>query len=299
MYVENGYQLFIDERELMGVRPKTIQFYEESAGRMVRFIIEERGNIPVAQMQEPVLHYLKYLRSRDIKPVTFHTYWRGIKTFCRYLHIEGYLSTPLKLPHVKKPHTAINPLTQNQLRSLMRWLETNTKSRSGTKVRNVAIFRLFIDTGIRSQELCNIDMQHLKIKDRMVQIVQGKGGKDRWCPFGKETQGALWAYLKTRESMAGEWENALFIAQGGQRMSTRGIHSIMRRVGEAAGIKANVNPHKLRHSFALAYIENGGDPFSLQHILGHTTQTMTSRYVSFSPQNIREQHRKYSPGDQL
>ena len=57
--------------------------------------------------------------------------------------------------------------------------------------------------------------------------------------------------------------------------------------------------HTLRHSFALAYIENGGDPFSLQRILGHTDQSTTSKYVNMARTNVKTQHSKYSPGERL
>ena len=60
-----------------------------------------------------------------------------------------------------------------------------------------------------------------------------------------------------------------------------------------------LSPHLLRHSFALAYIENGGDPFSLQRILGHTDQTTTSKYVNMARTNVKAQHSKYSPGERL
>jgi len=58
-----------------------------------------------------------------------------------------------------------------------------------------------------------------------------------------------------------------------------------------------LSPHFLRHSYALAYIENGGDPFSLQRILGHTNQEITSKYVNMARSNVKSQHIKYSPGD--
>ena len=62
---------------------------------------------------------------------------------------------------------------------------------------------------------------------------------------------------------------------------------------------SKISPHILRHSFALAYIENGGDPFSLQRILGHTDQSTTSKYVNMARTNVKAQHSKYSPGERL
>ena len=62
---------------------------------------------------------------------------------------------------------------------------------------------------------------------------------------------------------------------------------------------SRLSPHTLRHSFALAYIENGGDPFSLQRILGHTNQETTSKYVKMARTNVKSQHSKYSPGERV
>ena len=61
----------------------------------------------------------------------------------------------------------------------------------------------------------------------------------------------------------------------------------------------SMSPHTLRHSFALAYIENGGNPLSLQRILGHTNQETTSEYVNMARSNVKAEHSKYSPSQQV
>lgn len=74
----------------------------------------------------------------------------------------------------------------------------------------------------------------------------------------------------------------------------------MERCGRKADIEGvRVPPHTLRHTFAVMYIRNGGDSFSLQEILGHSTLEMTRRYVNFARQDVAAQHRKFSPMEGL
>ena len=92
----------------------------------------------------------------------------------------------------------------------------------------------------------------------------------------------------------------LFLTRGGVKLSARGIQLVFRNLKKKKLIDIDhLSPHLLRHSFALAYIENGGDPFSLQRILGHTDQTTTSKYVNMARSNVKAQHSKYSPGERL
>ena len=92
----------------------------------------------------------------------------------------------------------------------------------------------------------------------------------------------------------------LFLTQRGTTLSPRGVQIVFRSLKKKLNLDGRkLSPHLLRHSFALAYIENGGDPFSLQRILGHTDQTTTSKYVNMARSNVKAQHSKYSPGEKL
>jgi site-specific recombinase XerD len=92
----------------------------------------------------------------------------------------------------------------------------------------------------------------------------------------------------------------LFLTRRGATLSARGIQIVFRSLKKKLNLDGHkLSPHLLRHSFALAYIENGGYPFSLQRILGHTDQTTTAKYVNMARTNVKAQHSKYSPGERL
>ena len=131
-------------------------------------------------------------------------------------------------------------------------------------------------------------------------LVHGKGAKDRYVPIGRSTIKCLWNYIKKRAVIDVNTNPYLFITQTGTTLSARGIQIVFRSLKKKLNLDGRkLSPHLLRHSFALAYIENGGDPFSLQRILGHTDQTTTSKYVNMARSNVKSQHSKYSPGERL
>jgi integrase/recombinase XerD len=100
-------------------------------------------------------------------------------------------------------------------------------------------------------------------------------------------------YLKVR----GEIPNpTLFVSLDGLKMTGRTFQETLKEYGKRAGIKGvRVSPHTLRHTFAKMYILNGGDPYSLQEILGHTTQDMVKIYVNLWKPEKKIQHQKASP----
>lgn len=87
------------------------------------------------------------------------------------------------------------------------------------------------------------------------------------------------------------------LERGDYQPSHEGVRTSFRRISDATGI--HLHPHKLRHSFAVAWILNGGDSFTLQAILGHESQEMTSQYVKIAGMDASSQHSRHSPGDRV
>ena len=108
----------------------------------------------------------------------------------------------------------------------------------------------------------------------------------------------MWNYVKKRAAINVNTDAYLFLTQRGTTLSPRGVQIVFQNLKKKLNLDGRkLPPHLLRHSFALAYIENGGDPFSLQRILDHTDQINTSKYVNMARSNVKAQHSKYSPGD--
>ena len=152
---------------------------------------------------------------------------------------------------------------------------------------------------MRLGELSQLQMTDVNLEDGFV-LVHGKGGKDRYVPIGREMVKCLWKYMKKRALADVNFSPYLFLTEQGKPLTSRAIQLVFKRLHKKIDLDGvRLSPHTLRHSFALAYIENGGDPFSLQRILGHTNQETTSKYVNMARTNVKSQHSKYSPGERL
>jgi len=210
-----------------------------------------------------------------------------MSTFLGKYHQEEYVEKEIRLPKVKQPHTAIAPLTPAQMRKVLHSFNPNTY----LGLRNYTIVRLFLDTGMRLGELSQLQLTNVNLEDGFV-LVHGKGGKDRYVPIGRSTIKCLWKYIKTRATIEDFQTSSLFLTEQGKPLTSRAIQLVFKRLHKKINLDGvRLSPHTLRHSFALAYIENGGDPFSLQRILGHTNQETTSKYVNMARTNVKSQHR--------
>ena len=295
MDISRCYDLFLTDRKISGCSESTLRFYEYVIGKFLRYIKENNFDLSVESTHQHILPFFSHLQQQNLSPSTYHTLFRGIRVFTRFLHQEEYVEKEIRLPKVKQPHTTISPLTPAQMRKVLHSFNSNTY----LGLRNYTIVRLFLDTGMRLGELSQLQLTDVNLEDGFV-LVHGKGGKDRYVPIGRSTIKCLWKYIKTRATIEDFQTSSLFLTEQGKPLTSRAIQLAFKRLHKKIDLDGvRLSPHTLRHSFALAYIENGGDPFSLQRILGHTNQETTSKYVNMARTNVKSQHSKYSPGERL
>jgi integrase/recombinase XerD len=172
--------------------------------------------------------------------------------------------------------------------------------------RNRAILWLLYDTGIRVSELLGLQLRKVDWKQSVITVL-GKGGKERQVAMGQHCRANLFYYVdqhRPDEQELAEWgcagEAHVFLAETRRPLTKNGVEQLFRRLRERAGITGKrVSPHILRHTFAMKYLLNGGDPFSLQQILGHEDMATVNHYMHMNDQTVQQQKRKYSPGDHL
>jgi len=155
-----------------------------------------------------------------------------------------------------------------------------------------------LDTGLRASEAAGITLANLNLSEGFIKVM-GKGAKGRVVPIGKYTRMVLWSYIdKVRAKPIKSNANYLFLTAGGEPITVNTIKLMFSRLAEASGV-GRLHAHLCRHTFAINYLLNGGDVFSLQQILGHTTIEMVKHYLHFTSAQITSQHHKYSPMDKL
>ncbi len=118
-------------------------------------------------------------------------------------------------------------------------------------------------------------------------------------PIGKFVQIELLHYIeKVRPQPYGRDYDRLFLSRGGKSITVNTVKLVFSRLAKSSGVN-RLHAHLCRHTFAINYLLNGGDIFSLREILGHTTLEMVNHYLHFTSSQITAQHRKYSPMDKL
>ena len=171
--------------------------------------------------------------------------------------------------------------------------EPITSHSLNTTDRNRAILLLLLDTGIRAQELCDLTMEDVDRRNNRIQVF-GKGAKERSLPFSPRTGQALWRYMAQRHDALPN--DFVFVSKELRQLSRSKVADMFRKLGRRAGVK-NVHPHRFRHTFAIQYLRNSGDPYTLQALLGHSTMEMVRYYVRLAQVDLELAHRRASPVD--
>jgi len=236
-------------------------------------------------------------QTKPVRPRTVHTYHNHLRSFFNWLVGEGFLEcSPMERIAVPIARSdQVQPFSLDQVKLLI-----VAARRTRNPERDEAIVRLLLDTGMRASELCGLRMENLDLFGQRA-LIQGKGNKQRAIHFGGKTARAVRNYLRTEERTPAE---AVFQADknqhAGQPLTPNGLRQLIENLGKLAGIQAvRCSPHTLRHTFAVEFLRNGGNVFSLKEILGHTSLHMTNRYVALAQADIESQCRQFSPGDRL
>jgi site-specific recombinase XerD len=239
-----------------------------------------------------------FIRQRQdlLSPKTVQCHVRALKAFSTWLYEEEYTNVNrlknLKLP--KATAKMMEPLKSEEIRMILSSI--NRKSHTGG--RNRAVLATLLDSGLRASELASITLDKLNLSDGYIRVT-GKGDKERVVPIGRFVQTELMHYIeKVRSQVCIDGCNNLFLSQGGRPMTLNTVKIVFSRLAKLSGVD-RLHAHLCRHTFAVNYLLNGGDIFSLREILGHTTLAMVNHYLHFTSSQITTQHRKYSPMDRI
>jgi site-specific recombinase XerD len=206
-----------------------------------------------------------------------------------------------QLAPIRAETRAIHPFTKTDLQAMLYAVEKSRPyARPGKAIcshttrqylRNKAIIYLLLDTGLRSAELCDLlvrdaDKKNLRLK------VFGKGSKERIVPFSSSTALHLWRYLASRPD-AGQGDY-LFATATDRKLDNHNLYHALQMIGDRAGV-VDVHPHRFRHTFAINFLRNGGNVYTLKEILGHASLKMCLRYLELAQADIEANYRPASP----
>lgn len=143
----------------------------------------------------------------------------------------------------------------------------------------------FIFTGLRLQELLDLEISDINLESGEILVRQGKGRKDRIIPVHPRLTAALRNYLAERRSRKNHSQYCFTGAHSEKRMSGKDVRTICQKLSRSTGCYFTL--HMLRHTFGRLAVEAGMDIFKIKEIMGHSEITTTQGYLSVSTENLK------------
>lgn len=220
--------------------------------------------------------YILTIEKQGMSSATVSRNIASTKAFFLYLLKQGVIkedpSDTLKPPKIEKKAPVI--LTIEEINLLLAQPNGTTPK----DIRDKAMLELLYATGMRVSELIGLKVKDVNLSMNYLQCRDGN--KERVIPFTNETKEALETYLQgARGAMCTETQEFLFTNCQGAPMTRQGFWKIIKYYSAKAGIKKDITPHTIRHSFAMHLVNNGADLKSVQEMLGHSDISTTQIYV--------------------
>lgn len=280
-------------REIRGSSENTTASYKRDLYSFVRFL-EKNGINDIGSVNKTnIMAYIYELQRQNRAPATISRNAASIRSYFIYLNknkiVEGNPAEGLETPKVEKKMPSV--LSLGDVEKLLE--QPDISDSKG--IRDKAMLEVLYATGMRVTELIslrvddiNLDMEYLSCRT---------GERIRIIPLGSKAVEALDLYLKkARMSMLWEdEERALFVNCFGHPMTRQGFWKIIKVYAKKAGIKEEITPHMLRHSFAVHLIENGADIQSVQEMMGHSDISTTQMYARLNKSRLKEVYNKTHP----
>ena len=259
------YQSYLEGQRLS---PNTVQAYGFFIQRFLEYIREQ----PLAEVDNTrVRQFVEELVAQKKYGISSHRQLIGAIKHFSVLFAEAQIANP-QLVRPKKSRTLPTVLSQEEVMRLLQ-RTPNLKHR--------AILALLYSAGLRISELLQLELSHIDLERRQIQIRQGKGRKDRYVVLAESMIPLLLNYLNSCRPRSYFAEG-----EGGGPYSGSSVRAFLRRSCKRAGIRKQVTPHTLRHSYATHLVENGVNLRHVQELLGHSKPETTMIYTHVARRDL-------------
>lgn len=277
-----------------GLAENTLESYHRDL-RKFKVYLEGRNELDITKVsRQAIIQYLWELGKKGMATTSISRNLAAIKSFFNFLLQERYIeknpTANLESPRLEKQLPQI--LSIEEVDRLLEQPDCATP----TGLRDKAMLEVLYATGLRVSELTSLNINDVNL-DLAFLRCWGKGQKERIVPLGKFAVENITAYLeKGRNKLCKDSENvALFINFYGKRITRQGFWKIIKKYSRQAGLKKDITPHTLRHSFATHLLENGADLRSVQEMLGHADISTTQIYTHITKSRLKQVYDRTHP----
>ena len=293
--VESYHAYLLLER---GLSANTREAYVADVGKLLCWLAE--CNRPLREATTDDLH--SFLAAIHDLGVTMRTQARilsGVKSFYRYLVAEEYVdqnpSLLVESPNIGRHLPDV--LTVDEVGAMIDIVALDKQEGQ----RNRAILETLYGCGLRVSELVNLEIDHVYPHEGYISV-RGKGSKERIVPISEPALDEIAEYIEgarqEKKIKPGE-DNILFLNRCGRRLTRVMVFYIVRDAALRAGIRKEISPHTLRHSFATHLLEGGANLRAIQQMLGHESISTTEIYLHIDSSRLREEILQYHPRNRI
>ncbi|RME90304.1 MAG: hypothetical protein D6770_02760 [Anaerolineae bacterium] len=281
---------YIQSRRASRYSEHTLQDYQNAFRLFSEFVGEDIvfEDIDV----QTITRFMASEHVRRVSKKTARNYHTALSSLWTWAVENGHatINVVRKVKPPKPEKREIIPFSRDEIEKLL-----DACMGSANPQRDRAILYLLLDTGMRASEIGNLRIQDLNVYRRHI-LVMGKGRKERQVRISERTLQAILEYLRTRgiSNLQKHFHAPLITTHSGHQLDRNALRLLLFRLGARAGIP-KVHPHRFRHTFAITYLRNGGNIYTLQKILGHTSLDMVKRYLKIAQIDIDRDHDKASP----
>lgn len=285
-YIE---EFTIDLEYARNYSKNTISSYNSDLLIFNEFISKDLTKVDTSDIRS----FIKYLSDRKEK--TLARYITTLRVFFDFMIKKKYISiNPMDgISSPKLSKSLPDVLTISEVDKLLSFeLKTNYD------FRDKCILEMLYSTGLRISELVSLKLENINLDESLIKVM-GKGSKERIVPFNETTREYLNKYIKEiRPNMLKQNQtDYLYLNNHGKNLTRQAIFKMIKKRTLNAGIKKEISPHTLRHSFATHLLAGGADIRFIQELLGHESISTTEIYTHIAKENLKEIYDEINPRD--
>ena len=288
------YQIEFEQylREKKGASNNTLESYMRDMGQFIKYLLMTDVNNMTDVDKSVIDGYIEYCKNSNRSNATITRVIASIRSYYNFLITIGIVnSNPtvgVKTDKAEKKLPEI--LTQKETDLLLSQPDINDPK----GCRDKAMFELLYATGIRVSELIGLDIDDINLDVGIIRCTNQK--TERIIPLYDSAVKTVELYVKrVRAFNIFDDEKALFVNMNGQRLTRQGFWKIIKQYTKQAGIKKDITPHTLRHSFATHLLENGAQLKDIQQMLGHSDISSTQVYAQIMKSKFSTVYNKFHP----
>jgi site-specific recombinase XerD len=293
---KTALELFINDCNIRNLRSHTIQYYRNELSSFYKLLREQNIQLDIHEITPDMIkqNVILFMQNNKKKTVSINTRLRAIRSFFNFLERERYITkeqNPARnIKLLKDRKYAVETYTNKEIDKLFKQPDLKTF----TGMRDLTLMMLFLETGVRANEMINVCISDLDFSHDRILIRNTKGYKQRFVPIQSGMQSQLQKYLHLRGNLKHDY---VWINIDNQPLAKHQMQIRISQYGKEIGIRATC--HKFRHSFGRISAENEASIFELQVILGHSSLEMVKHYVNLFSNDVIKKHKNFSPIENL